>query len=97
MANFVADIQMHPPGHQTPPQPEMSIKVGSIIILQRRFTNNFTMSFYNLTLNSFFFSQFCIHFILIQEAMIRTMMFIFVVLLGASVALTIILLMVLKD
>jgi len=50
------DIQMQPPGHQTPPEPEMSIK----------------------------------------EAMIRTMMFVFVVLLGASVALTIILLMVLK-
>jgi len=25
---FCADIQMQPPGHQTPPEPEMSIKVG---------------------------------------------------------------------
>jgi len=50
------DIQMQPPGHQTFPEPEMSIK----------------------------------------EAMIRTMMFVFVVLLGASVALTIILSLVLK-
>ena len=95
MANFVADIPMHPPGHQTSPQPEMSIKVGSIIILHHSFHNNLIN---DLTLNSFFSSsQFCIHFILIQEAMIRTMMFISVVLLGASVALTIILLMVLKD
>ena len=38
MTNFFADIAMHPPGHQAPPQPEMSIKVGSIIILQRHFT-----------------------------------------------------------